>query len=86
MRILVVEDEHKIANSIKKGLQSQSYAVDVSYTGTDGFAMAKTQPYDLLILDRMLPGKDGLSIVSELRPPKYSYSNTPFNGERPCAR
>ena len=46
MRILVVEDEHKIANSIKKGLEQESYAVDVAYTGTDGYDLASTEDYD----------------------------------------
>lgn len=67
MRILIVEDEHKIANSVKKGLESQSYAVDVAYTGDDGLAMALTEPYDLIILDRMLPGVDGVKILESIR-------------------
>lgn len=68
MRILVVEDEHKIANAIKSGLQQQSYAVDVCYNGDDGLAMATTEPYDLLILDIMVPGSvDGLGIVRNVR-------------------
>lgn len=68
MRILVVEDEHKIANAIKRGLEQQSYAVDVSYTADDGAAMALSEPYDLYIFDRMLPGNtDGLGIVKQLR-------------------
>lgn len=68
MRILVVEDEHKIANAIKRGLEQQGYAVDVAYTADSGLAMALDEPYDLYILDRMLPGNvDGLGIVKELR-------------------
>lgn len=68
MRILVVEDEHKIANAIKQGLEQHSYAVDVAYEGDSGLAMATTEPYDLIILDRMLPGKtDGIGILSALR-------------------
>jgi DNA-binding response OmpR family regulator len=67
MRILVVEDEHKIANSIKKGLETQSYAVDVAYDGTLGLAMALDEPYDLIILDRMLPGIDGVEILQKIR-------------------
>ncbi len=68
MRILVVEDEHKIANAIKSGLQQHSYAVDVCYNGDDGYAMATTEPYDLIILDIMMPGKlDGLGMIRELR-------------------
>lgn len=68
MRILVVEDEHKIANAIKQGLERQSYAVDVAYNGDDGLSMATTEPYDLIILDRMMPGKvDGTGILRHLR-------------------
>ncbi|HSX32600.1 MAG TPA: response regulator transcription factor [Candidatus Saccharimonadales bacterium] len=68
MRILVVEDEHKIANAVKKGLEQYSYAVDAVYDGDTGLSMATTEPYDLLILDRMLPGTiDGIGIVQTLR-------------------
>lgn len=68
MRILIVEDEHKIASAIKRGLEQQSYAVDVSYDADDGLAMATTEPYDLIILDRMLPGSlDGIGILRALR-------------------
>ena len=67
MRILVVEDEQKIANSIKRGLETQSYAVDVVYDGEAGCSMALSEPYDLIILDRMLPGMDGLSILQQVR-------------------
>lgn len=68
MRILIVEDEHKIAAAIKRGLEQQAYAVDVAYDGDSGLAMATTEPYDLLILDRMLPGSiDGLGIVRKMR-------------------
>lgn len=67
MRILVVEDEHKIANSVKKGLETQSYAVDVAYDGENGLAMVLTEPYDLVILDRMLPGVDGVEILRQIR-------------------
>lgn len=68
MRILIVEDDHKIANAIKKGLERQSYAVDVTYDGDGGLSMATTEPYDLIILDRMLPGSiDGIGILKSLR-------------------
>ncbi len=71
MRILVVEDEHKIANALKQGLEQHSYAVDVSYDADDGLAMAATEPYDLIILDRMLPGKtDGIGIIQAIREDK----------------
>ena len=68
MRILIVEDDHKIANALKKGLERQSYAVDVVYDGDEGMAMATTEPYDLVILDRMLPGStDGIGILKTMR-------------------
>ncbi|MFA6423436.1 MAG: response regulator transcription factor [Patescibacteria group bacterium] len=68
MRILIIEDDHKIANAIKKGLEQEAYAVDVSYDGEDGFGKAMTIEYDLLILDRMLPGSiDGVGICRAMR-------------------
>jgi len=67
MRILVVEDEHRIANSIKKGLEQEKYAVDIAYTGNDGYDLASTEDYDLIILDLLLPGMDGVTICKELR-------------------
>lgn len=67
MRILVVEDEHKIANSIKKGLEQESFAVDVAYTGNDGYDLASSENYDLLILDVMLPEISGIEICKKLR-------------------
>lgn len=75
MRLLVIEDEVKIANALKKALQRENYAVDVSYDGDDGHAMATTEPYDGMIIDRMIPGDyDGLAIVKALRD---SGNNTP---------
>ena len=67
MRILIVEDEHKIANSIKQGLEQEGFAIDVAFNGTEGFDLASSEDYDLLILDLMLPGMDGVSISNELR-------------------
>ena len=67
MRILVVEDEHRIAASIKKGLEQEKYAVDVAYTGTQGYDLAAAEDYDLILLDLMLPEMDGLTICRELR-------------------
>lgn len=68
MRVLVIEDEHKIANALRRALQQEKYAVDVCYDGDNGYAMATTEPYDVMIIDRMLPGQyDGLAIVRELR-------------------
>ncbi len=67
MRILVVEDEHKIANSIKKGFEQENFAVDVVYDGNAGYDMASSEEYDLIILDRMLPGLEGAEISKKLR-------------------
>lgn len=67
MRILVVEDEHKIANSIKKGLEIEAYAVDVAYDGEDGLALALNEDYDVIILDLMLPKIDGVEVCRRLR-------------------
>jgi heavy metal response regulator len=67
MRILVVEDEKKLASFIQKGLKEKQYAVDVVDSGDEGLFCAQTNPYDLIVLDIMLPGKDGLFICRELR-------------------
>jgi DNA-binding response OmpR family regulator len=67
MRILIVEDDIKIASAIKRGLERQSYAVDVCNDGSDGQAMATTEPYDLVILDRMLPNVSGTEILKSMR-------------------
>ncbi|MDK2899201.1 MAG: hypothetical protein PWQ10_388 [Patescibacteria group bacterium] len=68
MRILVIEDEHKIAQALKKALQQEDYAVDVSYDGDNGYAMVTTEPYDLAIIDRMIPGEyNGLDIIKAMR-------------------
>lgn len=68
MRILVIEDEHKIANSIRNALTEEAFAVDVSYDGEDGLNTARYEDYDLIILDRMLPGgMDGIEICRLLR-------------------
>jgi DNA-binding response OmpR family regulator len=71
MRVLVVEDEHKIARALKKALEQETHAVDVAFDGDEGYAMATTEPYDIAIIDRMLPGEyDGLSIVKAMREAK----------------
>jgi DNA-binding response OmpR family regulator len=67
MRILVVEDEPKIARAIKKGLEQETFAVDVCMDGDEGLRYALDEPYDVIILDRMLPSMDGVTICKELR-------------------
>lgn len=67
MRILLVEDEKKLADSLKKALESETYAVDVTYDGESGLEMGYGDEYDLIILDVGLPKKDGYEIAKELR-------------------
>ena len=70
MKILIVEDEHKIANSIKQGLMQENFAVDVVYDGIEGYDLAATGEYDVIVLDRLLPGIEGLEICQKLREQK----------------
>ncbi|WP_164078997.1 response regulator, partial [Stenotrophomonas maltophilia] len=67
MKILVVEDEVKAAAYLRKGLPEEGYQVEVAHTGVDGLHMASVNEYDLVILDWMLPGIDGLAVLSALR-------------------
>ena len=67
MRILVVEDEHRIAQAIKEGLEEESYAVDVCYDGEDGYNTAANQAYDVIILDVMMPEMNGYDVCKKLR-------------------
>jgi heavy metal response regulator len=72
MRILLVEDEKKVASFIKKGLEEEYYTVDVAYDGKEGSKLALSEEYDLIILDLMLPYKDGITILKEIRDAKIS--------------
>lgn len=72
MRILIVEDEKKVAGFIKKGLEEETYAVDVAYDGEEGFHLAEMNQYDMIILDLMLPKMDGLEVLTRLRNKKVS--------------
>jgi len=67
MRLLLVEDDPRIARFLAKGLREQAYAVDVAATGDDALYQAAINPYDLVILDVMIPGRDGFEVCSELR-------------------
>ena len=67
MRVLVVEDEAKIAAYLKRGLQEQGYAVDSAFTGSEALDWAEAAPYDLIVLDVLLPGLDGMAVCRELR-------------------
>lgn len=67
MKILVIEDEQRIASFVKRGLTESSYAVDLAQDGEQGLFYAQTNEYDCIVLDLMLPGKDGLAVCRELR-------------------
>ncbi|MCU0569998.1 MAG: response regulator [Oculatellaceae cyanobacterium Prado106] len=66
-RILIVEDESRIASFLEKGLRKQGYEVEIATNGHEAIAKATTTPYDLLLLDLGLPGKDGWAVLRELR-------------------
>ena len=67
MRILVVEDEKKVAKALEEGLEAEHYEVAVAHTGEDGFYLISTQAFDLVLLDLMLPGRSGLEILRAMR-------------------
>ncbi len=67
MKILLVEDEKKVAAFIKKGLEQEFYSVDTAYDGKEGFDLAINEEYDLMVIDIMLPIKDGISLLKDLR-------------------
>ena len=67
MHILVIEDEPKVAQAVLQGLESENYQVSVAVTGEEGYFLATTQAFDLILLDLMLPGRDGLDILSAMR-------------------
>ncbi len=67
MRILIVEDNPKMASAIQRGLQEHGFAADVSHTGYEGEELAAIEPYDLLLLDLMLPDRDGIEVCRNLR-------------------
>ena len=67
MRLLLVEDEKKVADFVARGLRAETFALDVAYDGTIGWEMASRRPYDLIILDLMLPGINGTDLLRRLR-------------------
>ena len=67
MKILIIEDEIKVAMALKHGLESEHFSADTAFTGENGFYMLSEQKYDLVILDLMLPGRDGLEILDAIR-------------------
>jgi len=66
-RILIIEDEHKIASFVRQGFSQEGFAVDVACDGIDGLHLATTSEYDLIVLDVMLPGRDGWSVLQDIR-------------------
>lgn len=72
MRILIVEDEKKVAGFVRKGLEEETYAVDVAYDGEEGFHLASMNQYDMIILDLMLPKMEGLEVLTRLRDKKVT--------------
>jgi len=67
MRILVIEDEQKLGHALREGLQAEQYEVALAHTGEEGFYLAQTETFDLLVLDVMLPGRNGFEILTTLR-------------------
>lgn len=67
VRILLVEDEKKVAKALQEGLEHEGYSIRVAHTGKDGFYLISSEPFDLIILDVMLPGRSGLEILSTAR-------------------
>ncbi len=72
MRILIIEDEEKVANFIKRGLREEGYSVDVAYDGEEGHFQVSSNEYDVIILDLMLPKIDGISLCKRLRQEKIT--------------
>jgi two-component system copper resistance phosphate regulon response regulator CusR len=67
MRILVIEDEQKLGNALREGLQAEEYEVALAHSGEEGFYLAQTEAFELLVLDVMLPGRNGFEILATLR-------------------
>ena len=70
MRILIIEDEHRLSNVVKKGLVEEGFAVDQAFDGEEGLYLAESESYDLIILDLMLPKIDGIEVCRQLRKKK----------------
>jgi DNA-binding response OmpR family regulator len=67
VRILIIEDETKVANALREGLEAEHYEVTIAATGEDGFFLASQRSYDLLLLDLLLPRRDGIDVLATLR-------------------
>ncbi len=75
MKVLLVEDDVKISDFIQKGLSASGFSIDAAYTGTDGLELAQAHEYDVFIIDIMLPGMDGISLIQKIKGKKI---NTPI--------
>ena len=67
MRILVIEDEQKLGRALQEGLEAEQYGVALAYTGEEGFYLSQTETFDLVVLDVMLPGRNGFEILATMR-------------------
>lgn len=67
MKILIIEDDRKVAQALRKGLETEGYAVEIAHSGEEGFFLINTQKFHLVILDLMLPGRNGLEVLTALR-------------------
>ncbi len=67
LRILLVEDERKVAKALQEGLEAESYSIAVAHTGDEGFLRVTSEPFDLAVLDVMLPGRSGIEMLSAMR-------------------
>ena len=72
MRILIIEDEKKVANALREGLETEHYEVTIAATGEEGFFLANQRSFDLLLLDLMLPRRDGIDVLATLRKDRKS--------------
>ena len=80
MRVLVIEDEPKMADLLKRGLEEEGFHADVAYDGDNGLRAGKENKFELIILDVTLPGLDGFAVARELR--AANIKNTNFNADR----
>jgi two-component system copper resistance phosphate regulon response regulator CusR len=70
MKILIIEDENKVAEFLRKGFSAEAYSVEIAADGTTGSRLARSEMFDVIILDLMLPGKDGITVLGEIRAAK----------------
>ena len=82
MRILVVEDEQKLAKALKEGLQADQYTVEIAHTGEEGFYLVETQSFDVVVLDVMLPGRSGIEILAAMRQRGYQNAGSHVDCQR----